>query len=114
MRMCTAWGLKALGIETIMSPKERGLRHAEEAIELAQALGVTKTKMTALVKQVYDKAPGDPEQEVAGSLFTLYVACDVLKIDPEVALRDEIVRVDTPEMIAKCLAKQASKVRAVD
>jgi NTP pyrophosphatase (non-canonical NTP hydrolase) len=113
MKMCSRWGLEVLGVETILSPKERGLRHAEEAIELAQALGVTKSQMTALVKQVYGKEPGEPTQEVAGSLFTLYVLCDVLSIDPEIALRAELERVSDPEIKAKCVAKQATKVRAV-
>lgn len=109
---CTAWGREVLGEEAVRNPKERGLRHSEEAIELAQSLGVTRQQMYALIRQVYDKPVGEPSQEVAGSLFTLYVLADVIGVDPEVALAKELERVSHPQVMQHCRDKQKAKVMA--
>jgi len=90
------WGRRCFGLEHMSNRPLRGLRFAEEAIELAQACGVPEEKMLRLVKQVYLKPPGELLQEVGGSMVTLSVLCDTLGIDLEEAFQIEVRR---------CLAK---------
>ena len=74
----------------------RALRFAEEAIELAQACGVSEEKALELVRIVYSRPAGYPYQEVGGSMVTLTVLCHALGIDLENAFQIEVRR---------CLAK---------
>lgn len=60
------WVTQTFGLEILTSRRERALRIAEEAIELAQAEGIERTQTAALVEHVYDRPVGDPDQEAAG------------------------------------------------
>ncbi|MGH7487099.1 MAG: hypothetical protein ACREMY_16070, partial [bacterium] len=46
---------------------ERVLRFFEEAVELAQAEGVTDEELARIVRHVFAKTPGAPEQEAGGA-----------------------------------------------
>ena len=87
------WGVRCFGNEHMHNRKVRGLRFAEEAIELAQALDVPQDVMTKLVATVYSRPPGDAYQEVGGSMVTLGCLCRTMGVDPEHALLWEINRV---------------------
>lgn len=50
---------------------ERRDRHAEEGIELAQALGMSKAEFVKLLDYVYSKEAGNIETEIADSFTTL-------------------------------------------
>ncbi len=56
--------------------EQRALRFLEEAIELAQAVGVTAEQAALLTKQVYDKPVGEARFELGAVMVTLSgVAC---------------------------------------
>lgn len=61
--------------ERSLAPLERVLRVLEEAVELAQAEGMTLDRARAVVDYVFNKPPGDPSQEVGGLGVTLLAYC---------------------------------------
>jgi len=91
--IATNWAIKAFGVEHVLDGRVRALRFLEEAVELAQALGVTKQKVVLLLDTVYNKPPGDKKQEIGGSFLTLLVLCSSTTDDPETCLENELFRV---------------------
>jgi NTP pyrophosphatase (non-canonical NTP hydrolase) len=63
------------------SKEERGLRFLEEALELAQATGVSAEKAQRLLQVVYAKEPGAVPAEVGDALNTLLCLAARYKID---------------------------------
>ena len=57
-----SWVESTFGSQAL-ARNERGRRFAEEAIELAQAAGVSREQLIALVTYVYGREPGDLYQE---------------------------------------------------
>ena len=68
------WVRRCFGDEA-MSPHERACRVLEEAIELAQAEGVSKEIVAKSVDYVYNHPAGDPQQEGGGVACTLLAWC---------------------------------------
>ena len=95
-RIAVEWGCRCFGADHMTNRPLRALRFAEEAIELAQACGVSEDKALEVVKIVYSRPRGLAHQEVGGSMVTLTVLCHALGIDLEDAFESEIRR---------CLAK---------
>jgi NTP pyrophosphatase (non-canonical NTP hydrolase) len=108
---CRRWVRDALGAGILYDTRERALRHLEEAMELAQALGVGQVEANALSGRVWSRPPGRIQSEAAGSLFTLVVLADVAGIDLEEELMMELKRVERPELIARIREKHAEKVK---
>jgi len=70
------WLIEALGEETLRNPQDRALRVLEEAIELAQAVGITESKAREQVAHTYSRPPGDPLQEIAGVMNAGFMAAE--------------------------------------
>lgn len=87
-----AWGGRTFG-EINLSKRERARRFIEEALELAQACGLTKDDIRGLYMHVYNKPPGQPSQEAGGVGVTLLMLCQVLGISADHAERTELARV---------------------
>lgn len=107
------WVLRTFGEKVLYDQEERGLRHVEEAIELAQALNVSRDRVLRLVNVVYDKPVGEVEQEIAGSLVTLLALGNALKINVLAAGEKEVVRIENlpPDYFRKRnIAKAAAGV----
>lgn len=104
-----SWLRKVFGPEVLTDVEERGLRFGEESLELIQSLGITREQAEALVKQVYDKPIGQPDQEMGGTLVTLAALCVVTGLDAEIAYRREFTRCEQPDVIDKIRAKHALK-----
>ncbi len=68
------WVVSRVG-EDHMQPRERAMRLLEEAIELAQAEGVTENQVRLQVGHVYNRPPGDPIQEAGGIAVCLLAWC---------------------------------------
>lgn len=102
IRIVVDWGARAFGLDHMKDPRVRALRHAEEAVELAQALGVPQGQVAQLVVTVYSRPPGDPKQEVGGTMVCLAVLCDALGEDPDLLFEAEVRRVlsKSPEHFA--------------
>lgn len=87
------WAVSVFGGDHVKDSKVRAARHAEEAIELAQAFDVSKEDMQKVLDIVYSRPPGDPEQEAGGSLMTLAVLCESHDWNMNGLGRRELVRV---------------------
>lgn len=105
-----AWMLTCFGAEVAADLPERNHRFLEEALELAQANGCTKSEAAQLVLYVYGRPAGEPAQEVGGVLLTLASLCTSGHIDMMGAGKAELDRCSTNKMIAKLRAKNKAKV----
>ena len=103
------WLAEVFGKPALFDVEERGLRFGEEALELIQSLGVTREQALALVKQVFDKEPGEPRQELGGTLVTLASLCAVTELNATDAYETEFARCEQPEIIDKIKRKHATK-----
>lgn len=82
------WLVSTWNDSYLLNVRERGMRIAEEALELGQCCNMTREEAHALVDQVFDKPKeANPAKEIAG-VFVCLQACTVaLKVD----LRDAYV-----------------------
>lgn len=67
------WDVETFGPAVYGSIRERAMRTLEEAIELAQAGGVTRDEIARLVEHVYSKSIGDQQEEIADVMLCLLV-----------------------------------------
>ena len=61
--------------EIAVSPTERNHRFLEEALELVQSTGCTRSEAHQLVDYVFGRVVGEPRQEVGGVQVTLAALC---------------------------------------
>lgn len=101
------WMQACFGPDDTASVQQRGWRFTEEAIELAQATGVTEDDVIKLVRRCYSRPVGEPTQEVGGVLVTLSGLCTALDIDMQHAGWQEVTRCWT--MLPQIQAKNAAK-----
>ena len=92
-RIATSWGLRSFGEEHMTNLPLRALRHGEESIEVMQSLKVSEEVVHQMVRNVYSKPPGDPLQEIGGSLMTANMLCEVMGVEADIVLELEIQRV---------------------
>lgn len=107
--LVTRWIARAFGDEASTDKRERTHRFLEEALELAQAAGATPHEAHALVEYVYSRPAGKADQEVGGVLLTLAGFCSAYGFDMHRCAAAELSRVNRPEVLAKCRAKQDAK-----
>lgn len=86
---------------------ERMHRFLEEALELAQANGCSQEHAHALVKYVFGRPEGRPDQEVGGVMVTLAGLCSASEIKMDEAGARELQR--NWERIHLIRAKQQAK-----
>ena len=101
------WMLACFGAEITADRTERCHRFLEEALELVQALGATRSESHQLVDYVFGRQVGEPRQEVGGVMVTLAALCGAVGIDMARAGEDELARAWTK--IDEIRAKQAEK-----
>jgi NTP pyrophosphatase (non-canonical NTP hydrolase) len=106
-----AWVREAFGSEPADCKEERAHRFLEESLELVQAAGTTESEAQQLVEYVYGRSTGEVAQEVGGVMLTLAPFAAAHGVDMQEAGERELARVNTPEIIAKCRRKNASKPR---
>jgi hypothetical protein len=70
------WLESRLGPNAANNPHERAMRMLEEALELAQSIGVDAIEAELLLNHVYAKPPGDIQQELGGASTTLLACAD--------------------------------------
>lgn len=109
-RQCHDWAFETVGARAACSSTERGVRFLEEAIELAQAVGVHGDIVMQLVRDVYERKPGRVSQEVGGTMLTLASLCEAIDVDMIDEAKRELERVQHPTVIAKVRARQATKL----
>ncbi len=76
-----------------LETEERCKRFVEEAIELAQAEGLTEEQVRAIVSYVYEKPGGEVQQEVGGVGTTLLAYCEAVGISADMCEEEEFRRV---------------------
>lgn len=102
------WVESRLGMAA-MDLHERGMRSAEENIEVVQCCGVTAEELIALVWHVFDKPVGDIQQELGGAGMTLLGVADSAGYVLSQCVEKELERVESlpPERFRK---RQAENV----
>ena len=108
-----AWVRKVFTEAEAQNAPERALRLVEEAIELAQACGVGRDALHRLVDYVLDRPVGDPAQEVAGTMVTLYALAQAINVDADDAFENEVSRIQQPEVIDRVRRRQHEKRAAL-
>lgn len=106
-----AWTTATFGGKVADDTGERAHRFIEEALELAQACGVSIEKVSAIAERVYSRSVGDLSQEIGGVGVTLLALCENVGVSAEAEECRELERVLSipPERFR---AKQAEKARA--
>jgi len=103
------WMHACFGPEIAGDKVERNHRFLEEALELVQAAGCTRSEAHQLVDYVFDRPVGDLQQEAGGVMVTLAALCLAHGISMHVAGDVELARCN--RNVEKIRAKQAAKPR---
>ncbi len=101
------WMEACHGPEISADKIERNHRFLEEALELVQAIGCTKSEAHQLVDYVYGRPQGDINQEVGGVMVTLAALCLANGLNMHEAGETELERIWTK--VEQIRAKQAAK-----
>ena len=94
-----------------MDKKERAMRVLEEALELAQASGITPPEISVIFEHVWSRPAGEVAQEHAGVMVSLLASCTANQILLEEVTATEIDRIWSVPL-EKILEKQKMKNRA--
>ncbi|MFM0432297.1 hypothetical protein PQQ75_25025 [Paraburkholderia aspalathi] len=103
------WMLECFGAEIAADEIERNHRFFEEASELVQAGGMTRSEAHQLVDYTWSRPVGEKNQEAGGVMVTFAAWCLAHGIDMHAAGETELARISVPETVAKIRAKQAAK-----
>lgn len=101
------WLTACLGEECWNDLDDRTIRFLEEAVELAQALGIPESAAHRVVDYVYVREIGEVPQEIAGAFLTLANVATSNSFDMTELAEEELARVWGK--IDKVRAKQATK-----
>lgn len=107
------WVTEVFGEDSLYNLHERCCRFVEEALELAQAVGLDPWTVIDLVARVYSRPPGDPTKELGGALVALRALAGGLNINSNGAENWEIERIHTfsrEELLSRYNAKVAEGV----
>lgn len=102
------WCIAAFGDDHARSIEQRGIRLAEEALELAQAAGCSAEMIHKLVDYVFSRPVGDLRQEAGGVGVTLLALGAAAGFSVDVAEEAEIARV-LSKPLAHFAARNAAK-----
>ena len=108
-RECHEWAFDAVGEAAATNIKERATRFLEEALELAQACGLTEANVNELAGYTFNRASGVIEDEIGGVMITLGALSEIVNVDMLDQGFRELRRVNRPEMIEKVSRKWATK-----
>ncbi|WP_319520157.1 hypothetical protein [uncultured Martelella sp.] len=101
------WMQACFGAEISADRLERGDRLIEEVLELLQAVGYPRERITSLMEYTWSRPPGEPAQEVGGTMVTLAAFCLAHGLDMHENGETELARVWTK--VEQIRAKQAAK-----
>ena len=109
-RTAFQWAVDTFG-DIARKPNERIQRFIEEALELAQAHGVSQDTVLKLVDYVYHRPTGVIFQEIGGVSITLLTYCESIGYSADHAEVIELARILTLDPV-KLRAKQNTKAEA--
>ena len=84
------WSNACFGPERLDDQHLTAVRFVEEALELAQAAGVTQREVTQVSQYVFNRPVGEMRNEVGGTYITLANLCNSFVIDMEAAARETL------------------------
>lgn len=87
------WLLECFGEEIAKDKVERNHRFLEEAIELVQSLGCTRSEAHQLVDYTFDRPIGESVQETGGVMVTLAALCLANGLNMDEAGEIELARI---------------------
>ncbi len=104
-----AWMMECFGAAVVENMDERLHRFLEEAMELAQSLGYTSEQAMTMVDYVWRRPPGNPAQEIGGTMVCLAALCTQIGGDMDICAEVELTRchANTDKIRAKHAAKPA-------
>lgn len=104
------WMDECFRTDVVHSPQERNMRFLEEALELVQALGLSREEAHHLVDYAFDREKGEATQEVGGVLVCLAALCNTADIEMTMAAEQELTRcwVNIDKIRLKHAAKPAN------
>lgn len=89
------WIVKMFGPSSLADRKERISRLLEEVFELAQAEDYPREYVARILRHVYDKPKGNPEQEIGGVGVTLLAYAQAVGLDADQAEELEVQRIES-------------------
>ena len=107
-----SWVRRLFGEEAMTDHWERTARVLEEALELAQAEGLTAADVQRMLDRTYSRPVGEPSQEAAGLMVTLLAWAEATGTDLATVTLAEVERIEQPEVMARIQLKQAEKAAA--
>ena len=104
---CRLWALEAFDYPVVYDERERAQRVLEEAVEVAQSMGMSRAEAHAIVDWKMDGEQGDIQQEVGGLLVCIAILCAAKAIDMRTCGLNELA--SAHERIGEIRAKQKRK-----
>lgn len=86
------WARDTFG-DIALDPRERAMRFAEEAVELAHACNIDEVVMQAIVRRVYSRLPGEVPKELGQALVTLELLAKAINVNADDEATKEFYRV---------------------
>jgi NTP pyrophosphatase (non-canonical NTP hydrolase) len=110
----TVWDERFLSaIEPPLTPAEIALRFLEEAMELAQAAGVTELSAASQLRRTYSREIGDVPQEAADCMTNLLGVANAFAFDLSAMTLSTLERIEDPVVSARIAARQTEKRRSL-
>lgn len=103
------WAKETFGDASVV-PWERARRFLEEALETAQAFGVTQEQAFAILVRTYSRPAGAKRKELGQAGLTLEMLAESVGLDAEQLTQKEFDRVRKPSKQAEFQARLARKV----
>lgn len=85
------WSNACFGPERLNDQHLTTVRFVEEALELAQAAGITEKEVDRIKHYVFSRPVGELRNEVGGTYITLCNLCTSFVIDMEAAARETLL-----------------------
>lgn len=86
------WLVECFGEEVARNKAERAFRFMEEALELVQAIGLSRDDVFRCVAYTFGRPPGEMAEEVGGVAFTLAALCHASGLNAKECFENEIAR----------------------
>lgn len=109
-----AWARACFGEAEAADLRLRSYKFLEEAMELVQAMGMSREEAGRMLDYVFRRPLGEPRQEVGGAQLTLALLCSAAGLLMGACAVEELKRVCDPEVMDRIRHKNQSKLSPAD